>query len=608
MAISLYSGLVCPETGSAAFQPESFLTITEKTASFKASRNIFISFIGLALLPKQLNLLKQEVQMSRYFYKFKRARSLFTLLLITLALVCLSSIAFAKNNKYKKHNHHKCHNGRLGTVIHTRQGVIEGFEDENNTWSWQGIPYAAPPVGELRWKAPEFPESWEGVLETKDFCEECPQFNPNGEFIGNEDCLYMNIWRPATRQHNLPVYLWLHPGGNSVGSGSHPWYYGDKLAANANMVVVSINYRLGPLGWFLHQSLEDDDPLNSSGNYGTLDIIHALKWIQQNIKKFGGDPKNVTVAGESGGGSDALTLLVSPEAKGLFHKAVAQSGGLTTFSKEDGYVHSDEIIANIINADSSADPEDFDEPSEWSALADYLMGKSAEEILNAYTPGLLGMIQFPLNFTDGVVIHSEGSNAINDPEKFNQVPIILSSTKEEAKSFLTAYYGTVSDEEYQYIAELYTREIFRKGSVDDPATALAAHENNPGVYAFQLDYGAYNPDGFNAWPTNAYYPNPGGDYANLAVMRGAGHGLDVFFFFNYWFDFGGVGPFTEENRPGYEALSEDMVTYLSFFTRTGRPHNPTSVHWLPWSNEEGGPKRILFYADDVDSIITMSNE
>ena len=207
--------------------------------------------------------------------------------------------------------------------------MIEGFEDVSNTWSWQGIPYARPPVGKLRWKAPKTPKAWKGILETKSFSEKCSQFDLNGNFNGSEDCLYLNVWRPATQEKDLPVYVWIYGGGNSVGSYSDSNIYGDRLAANANMVVVTISYRLGPMGWFIHECLEDDDPANSSGNYGTLDIIDSLKWVKKNIKEFGGNPGNVTIAGESAGGTNVLSLLISPIAKGLFHKAISQSGSLS---------------------------------------------------------------------------------------------------------------------------------------------------------------------------------------------------------------------------------------------------------------------------------------
>lgn len=548
--------------------------------------------------------------------KFNRVPRLlrFTLFLFIIFLFTFSAgITQANHHKHDKHHKQDKHkyrgkHGRLGTLVHIKDGLIEGFEDENNTWSWQGIPYAKPPVGDLRWKAPRRPDPWRGVLETKDFCSECSQFDINGNFLGSEDCLYLNLWRPATQQRNLPVYVWIHGGGNSTGAASNDLAYGDKLAANANMVVVTINYRLGPMGWFIHESIEGDNPLDSSGNYGTLDIIKALKWVRKNIDKFGGDPGNITIAGESAGGYNVMSLIISPAAKDLFHKAISQSGGVIVASMDEGYLNADMAINDIIAADPDADPEDYDEDFELPALRDYMRDKSAQEIFSAYPIGNGGMLGgFKYIFTDGTVIHSDGAAALNNPENYNQVPTILSNTKEEAKAFILALYGKIPDTAYQLFAELRSR-VIRNTSVDSIATAISVHESQPGVYAFQLDYGAYNQDGFNAWPTQVESPPGSGNYKNLAIMLGAGHALDIPFFFKNWSYFGSAGPFTEENRPGFEALGEDMVTYLKFFTRTGKPQDPTGVHWLPWSNAEDEPKRILFDADDVNSIIEMSYE
>ena len=216
------------------------------------------------------------------------------------------------------------------------------------------------------------------------YCSKCAQDN-NGQINGSEDCLYLNIWRPATQQHNLPVYVYIHGGSNLTGSASDDLYYGARFASNANMVVVTINYRLGLLGWFMDESLDDGDPLNSSGNYGLLDIIQALKWIKGNIKDFGGNPNNVTIAGQSAGGYNVCAPLISPEAKGLFHRAISQSGGLSLRPIEVGLSNSDAVIAGIINDDPDADPEIYNDPY---ALAEYLRGKSTEDIL-AYQAGAL---------------------------------------------------------------------------------------------------------------------------------------------------------------------------------------------------------------------------
>jgi len=245
------------------------------------------------------------------------------------------------------------------TFVDTSYGTVKGFADDANTWAWKGIPFARPPVGDLRWMAPEDPESWEGVRQADEFCDWCPQYfvedagpPPSIPIItGSEDCLYVNIWRPQSEEKNLPVYFWIHGGGNSIGTAAMTIYDGSKMASNSNLIVVTTNYRLGPLGWFTHPALRNGDEMNDSGNYGTLDIIMALKWVRENIEAFGGDPDNVTIAGESAGAQNVHSLLLSPLATGLFHKAIAQSGGPWTDSVEDGDASADEVIDELMAID-----------------------------------------------------------------------------------------------------------------------------------------------------------------------------------------------------------------------------------------------------------------
>ena len=142
----------------------------------------------------------------------------------------------------------------------TSYGTVVGSETVEGAWAWLGIPYAAPPEGALRWKAPQDPASWEGEKQALEFSGECPQYTDMGEIIGDEDCLYLNVWRPQTDETDLPVYFWIHGGGNSIGTASTPFYDGSNIVTNGNLVVVTINYRLGPMGWFAHPSLRNGSP------------------------------------------------------------------------------------------------------------------------------------------------------------------------------------------------------------------------------------------------------------------------------------------------------------------------------------------------------------
>jgi para-nitrobenzyl esterase len=221
-------------------------------------------------------------------------------------------------------------------VIRTDKGVIEGYQ-ENEILIFKGVPFAAPPVEDLRWKAPLEHDSWAGILPTKTFSASPMQRTPEPfmmwtkEFIApqeplSEDCLYLNIWTKNTKEKK-PVFVWIYGGGFNSGSSACAIYDG-KEYAKEDVVFVSINYRVNIFGYFAHPTLSDENDLGVSGNYGLLDQIEALKWVQRNIGKFGGDSDNVTIAGQSAGSISIHSLLASPLAKGLFNKAIGQSGGL----------------------------------------------------------------------------------------------------------------------------------------------------------------------------------------------------------------------------------------------------------------------------------------
>ena len=213
----------------------------------------------------------------------------------------------------------------------TESGTISGIH-ENGLSIYKGVPFAAPPVGDLRWRLPVHLAPWTGTHKADAFAPACMQVGVSmlGETppAVSEDCLYLNIWTPAKmQQERLPVIVWIYGGGFVNGSASMPLYWGDRLA-HKGVIVVTIAYRLGPLGFLAHPELTRESPHHSSGNYGLMDQIAALEWIQRNIAAFGGDPKNVTIAGQSSGAMSVSILMASPLAKGLFHRAIGESGGL----------------------------------------------------------------------------------------------------------------------------------------------------------------------------------------------------------------------------------------------------------------------------------------
>ncbi len=236
------------------------------------------------------------------------------------------------------------HGRNTGKIVKTKYGKLNGTINESGTVvSFMGIPYAAPPVGNLRWKEPQPPLPWDGVRDANHFCASCMQnlvhsHLPNGpwteEFMVqdsiSEDCLFLNIWAPLGKAAGkLPVLVYIHGGAFMEGSGSIDVYNGEELAKKG-IIAITINYRMGPLGFLAHPELTAESPHHASGNYGILDQIAALKWVKENIADFGGDPSRITVAGQSAGAMSVLALITSPLASGLFQGAITQSGSLFT--------------------------------------------------------------------------------------------------------------------------------------------------------------------------------------------------------------------------------------------------------------------------------------
>src|ERR1700723_2476069 len=218
--------------------------------------------------------------------------------------------------------------------IRTEAGSVEGSTStDGKVQIFKGIPYAAPPVGALRWKEPQPVASWQGVREATEFGARCMQGNVFGDMVfrdaaPSEDCLYLNVWTPkASPDAKLPVMVWIYGGGFQAGATSEPRQDGEHLA-HKGVVVVSMNYRLGIFGFFSHPALTKESPHHASGNYGLQDQAAALQWVRKNIAAFGGDPENLTIFGESAGSISVSALMVSPLSKGLIHRAIGESGAL----------------------------------------------------------------------------------------------------------------------------------------------------------------------------------------------------------------------------------------------------------------------------------------
>jgi para-nitrobenzyl esterase len=509
---------------------------------------------------------------------------------------------------------------QVGVERLTTEGIVIGEENAaTNTFVWKGIPYAQAPVGDLRWKAPQAPGKRPVTLNATKFCDTCPQYtdhdnNPATPQIitGKEDCLYLNIWSPKKATGKLPVFFWIHGGGNSTGGQQIPVLDGGILANKGNMVVVTLYYRLGPMGFFNHPALKTGDEADDSGNFAILDLIAALKWVQANIKNFGGNPGNVTIAGESAGGTNVFCLVSSPMAKGLFHRAISESGNIKRTKPAEGEAHMNGIIAKLMVKDGKAG----DQKSAATILAAmstkdvdaYLRSKKAQDFLELYPEAKgMGMIQFPSTFGDGKVLPQD-FYATLESGNYNKVPMIMGTNKEELKLFLPAFppfvlwqkdgslFKDPARLEFYDLVAKYQSDGWKVMAVDYPASLMRVHSDQPRVFTYQFLWGA------GGAKNNVIDPP-------LNMLLGACHAMEIDFVFGTEKAILGPYVFNEKNRSGRVALSNAMMDYWSEFARTGNPNREQSglPIWNPWSNLKGQPKTILLDADLEKIKIVMSN-
>jgi para-nitrobenzyl esterase len=322
----------------------------------------------------------------------------------------------------------------LRTDVVTHSGCVRGG-DAGGIEAFRGIPYAAPPVGPLRWKPPAEPASFQRVLDATAFGKACPQLDNTlgGKLDTDEDCLTLNVWTPR-RDGKLPVMVWIHGGGLMQGGSAIAAYDGQHLARDGKVVVVSINYRLGPLGFLAHSALTAEDPQHASGNYGLLDQIAALHWVQTNIAAFGGDPKRVTIFGESAGGESVCALLASPLARGLFHQGVIESAQCVTYGKALRALH--EAKGKAESAEAQGERIASALGCTGAGALACLRGKRADEIIHASPAafGFLGKGEHWGLTVDGRAL-TDAPSALLEAGKLADVPMIVGTTADEATLF-----------------------------------------------------------------------------------------------------------------------------------------------------------------------------
>jgi len=489
--------------------------------------------------------------------------------------------------------------------IYSTSGISQGYLI-NGVTNWDDIPYAQPPVGSLRWRAPRGIAQNNRLLTPKinNFCIQKPsgmggsEFDGDEFFSGSEDCLYLDIKAPKTKSNQLlPVMFWIHGGGNT--SGLKDIYDFSKMVKKHNVIVVTINYRLGPFGWFTHPSIQnlqyDDD---KSSNFGTLDIIAALKWVKSNISLFGGNPDNVTIFGESAGGHNALSLLASKKAKGLFHKAIIQSGYTTSISKQEAYKqykssstseHSSwNIVNNVLEKAKLSSQKDLSNIE----IRKMLKELDARDFFLNYSDRS-SYQEIPLLTADGIVIPIEGlKEALSSKNHVNIVPTIAGSNRDEVKLWLASaeyfvgleysFFGSLlgvprvklKDEAAFELFNSYRSRAWKIRGVDNPLRSLAS-AGNDNLYAYRYDW-----DDHRKWPV-----------ANFKKLIGAAHATEIPLLAGNNKLVGDYGFLIYPKGPSKSFLSKNMMNFWANFAKTGKPGISTNKQ--EWTKYNG--------LDEIDS-------
>ena len=499
----------------------------------------------------------------------------------------------------------------LRTLSSLDGAQVRGVADVANTQSWRALPYAAPPIGDLRWKAPRDPAGWSGVRSAAQFSAICPQLGsffgaPDtatfGQPIGSEDCLYLNVWRPKSSESRLPVLFWIHGGSNLRGAGSELLYNGARFARAANAVVVTLNYRLGSLGWLYNEALHEGDARDDSGNYTTLDLIKGLEWVRDNIAQFGGDPNSVTIAGQSAGCINAWGLLQSPLAEPLVDRMLCMSGLPNAYPKTLGEVQSNAMIDALLvekgyaNDKAQAAVLRASQGPAW--VRAFLRGLPAADIVR-HTPRPVVMG----HFTDGHVMPRSGyADLILGG--YHQVPMILGTTKDEGTYFageLLGYYRPTPEQLWQLVNHRNPAEL----TIDDIVKPERHASYRPVHRALSLgiDLSVDNICRYlRLLQSDIYRYNFDWDDSPAPWQEafGAVHGMDLPFLF---------GNFPEApqedllrfvsssaNQAQRSALSAKFIRYVARFMRTGNPNQAFDglPEWHDWSNFWIFQKRLVF--------------
>jgi len=504
----------------------------------------------------------------------------------------------------------------------TNLGDVIGFTASNGAQVWRALPFATPPEGDLRWRAPRPPQAWEGEREALDFAPWCTQLTNRldegygldpGTVAGAEDCLYVNVYAPpaGATDEPAPVMVWIHGGSNVWGRAEN--YDGAALAARENVVVVILQYRLGPLGFFSHAALRGTAQTfeDRAANFALLDQMAALTWVHDNIGVFGGDPDRVTIFGESAGGHNVAGLLTAPGARGLFHRAIMQSGLTSTVTRRAAEADENApgldrnpsgVAVRALLGDDAASLDD-------ETLAAELRALTQDEVLAAFWGEGGTFIELPRMIEDGVTVLRGG---ITPALAQVRTPLMTGTNRDESRFFnflddtlVGNRFGvvfSVMDADFYEPASDYQSLFWRVHAVDDVARAITAGGDGGPVYAYRFDWDEQGKVFFS----------------NFSQLVGAGHGMEIPFVFEDWGFGGRLGEisFNRKNAAGREGLSQAMMSYWAAFARDGSPSTGSRGDlpaWAPWApsgmalmlldTDEGGGVRMENGAISADDAI-----
>lgn len=470
-------------------------------------------------------------------------------------------------------------------VVNTQYGPIEG-QTNGNVIQFLGIPFAKPPVDTLRWRAPLPPESWSATLQTTAFKPACPQkqFGPTdtaGTIKGNEDCLYLNVWTPGTDTLTRPVMVFIHGGGNQQGAAGESAngtsiYFGKNMADRSNVVIVTIQYRLGALGYMVHPGLEAESSNGKAGNYGVLDQVLALQWVKNNIHLFGGDTTNITVFGESAGGVNAGNLLLNPNATGLYHKVIIQSAvpNLTA------YTDIKNKSVSLVNSFAQATGTDAQKIAYMRSLPPDSLVKGDESPMAG---GLLQLSWGPV--MDGQLFTQFPLQALANGN-YNKVPVMIGSNGDEmstsAPPIVTpAMVTALVNARVPLAYRSQVLALYPPGNNNTEARKSYVDILSDGQFNASVRRVARCLSNNQTEPVWNYFFTHAHTLPQLAPF-GAYHGIELLYVFNTFENSQiGTGPLF---KPADDSVQHNSRLYWTNFARTGNPNGSALVNWPEFVN------------------------